>query len=378
MTNDQPHTGARPRPAGIEGSDLPGPFAAGAYARQLHQRLKAFARVQVFGDLVAFRRSGKAVYFELRDEQSDKGGLPCAMWRSTFDRLGLGTLKDVKVVVAGGCEYYPGSATSSPSFQFRVETMRIAGDSDLLAEVERRREALRGEGLLEPQKWLHRPAAPASIGIVTSERGKARGDLLAALRRRGWAGRLVWAFAPVQDRGAAPAIGQACQDLAASAGVDVIIVARGGGSVMDLMAFSDETLCRTVAALSVPVIASVGHHTDRTLMDDVAAVSCSTPTHAAEAAVVTRPDQAHRALKRLAAELVRLGSRTVAEQRRPLEHLSSTVDSHDPTRVLMRGFALVETADGEPVTSVEDASGPVRLRFHDGAVGAVIDDDERS
>ena len=108
--------------------------------------------------------------------------------------------------------------------------------------------------------------------------------MLAGLRRRGWAGRLVWAFAPVQDRHAAPAIARAVQDLAAG-GVDVIVVARGGGSLADLFAFCDETLCRTVALLPVPVIASVGHHTDRTLIDDVAAVSCSTPTHAAETAV---------------------------------------------------------------------------------------------
>ena len=106
-----------------------------------------------------------------------------------------------------------------------------------------------------------------------------------ALRRRGWAGRVVWAFAPVQDRHAAPAVTRALQDLAACAEVDVVIVARGGGSLADLFAFCDETLCRTVALLRVPVIASVGHHTDRTLIDDVAAVSCSTPTHAAEAAV---------------------------------------------------------------------------------------------
>ena len=121
--------------------------------------------------------------------------------------------------------------------------------------------------------------------MVTGEQGKARDDVLAALARRGWAGRLVWAFAPVQDRHAAPAIMRALRDLAAVGGVDVAIVARGGGSLADLLCFCDETLCRTVALLGVPVIASVGHHTDRTLLDDVAAVSCSTPTHAAEAAV---------------------------------------------------------------------------------------------
>ena len=98
----------------------------------------------------------------------------------------------------------------------------------------------------------------------------------------------MWGFAPVQDRHAAPAIARALGDLAAVGEVEVVIVARGGGSLADLLCFCDETLCRTVALLGVPVIASVGHHTDRTLLDDVAAVSCSTPTHAAEAAVGDR------------------------------------------------------------------------------------------
>src|SRR5205085_9862748 len=139
--------------------------------------------------------------------------------------------------------------------------------------------------LFGPQKQLPRPALPRTIGVVTGERGKARDDVLAGLRRRGWAGRLVWAFAPVQDRHAAPKIAAALRELAAIEQVEVVIVARGGGSLADLFAFSDEALCRTVAMLRVPVVSSVGHHTDRTLIDDVAAVSCSTPTHAAEAAV---------------------------------------------------------------------------------------------
>ena len=96
---------------------------------------------------------------------------------------------------------------------------------------------------------------------------------------------MVWAFAPVQDRRAAPAIAAAIQDLAARPEVEAIVVTRGGGSLADLWAFCDETLCRTVAMLRVPVVSAVGHERDSTLIDDVAAVACSTPTHAAEAAV---------------------------------------------------------------------------------------------
>jgi len=126
----------------------------------------------------------------------------------------------------------------------------------------------------------------------------------------------------VQDRRAAPAIGRALQDLAAVGGVDVIVVARGGGSTVDLMAFSDETLCRTVAMLAVPVIASVGHHTDRTLIDDVAAASCSTPTHAAETAVRVDCAEERERMRSAARGLGRCGRRAVVDRARRLSQLA--------------------------------------------------------
>src|ERR671930_2634070 len=277
------HSDDTGRPAGIPGSDLSGPWPVGRYAAALREQLRGFTRVQVFGEVFGFKAGRAKVWFELRD---GAGALPCSMWRDDFDALGLGPLADgVRVVAAGGCDYYPGSRTASPSFSFAVSDVRVAGEGDLLAQLERLRRALHSEGLFEPQKRLPRKALPRVIGVVCGEQGKARDDVLAGLRRRGWAGTVVLAFAPVQDRHAAPRIARALQDLAACEEVDVIVVARGGGSLADLFAFCDETLCRTVALLRVPVISSVGHHTDRTLLDDVAAVTCSTPTHAAEAAV---------------------------------------------------------------------------------------------
>ncbi len=270
----------------VEGSELPGPYAVGEYAAALRVKLRGFARVQLVGEIANLRPPTRArVYFELRDAD---GAIACAMWRNDWDRLGAltTTLADgAQVIVAGGCDYYPGSASASPSFSFSVSTLRVAGEGDLLAQIERRRRALDAEGLLERQRSLPRPLLPRTVGVVCGETGKAREDVLAGLARRGWAGRLVWAFTPVQDRHAAPLIGAALRELSASGEVEVIVVARGGGSPTDLLAFSDELLCRTVALLPVPVIASIGHHTDRTLLDEVAAVSCSTPTHAAEEAV---------------------------------------------------------------------------------------------
>ena len=322
--------GLRDRVEGIPDVDLPGPFPVGAYAAALRARLRKMARVQLIGELVNLRAARARVYFELRDAQ---GAVPCSAWRNDWDALleRTGPLTDgVQVVVAGGCDYYPGTGTSSPSFSFQVTDLRVAGAGDLLARIDRLRKSLHAEGLLEPQKRLVRPLLPRTIGVVTGESGKARDDVLAGLRRRGWGGRVVWAFAPVQDRHAAPAITRALGDLAAVGGVDVVIVARGGGSLADLLCFCDETLCRTVALLSVPVIASVGHHTDRTLLDDVAAVSCSTPTHAAEAAVPLHCGEARAALAREGERLCTHARRAVLtraqllarQARAPAEHVA--------------------------------------------------------
>jgi len=417
-------------PAGIDRCTLPGPYGVGRYAAGLRDFLRERPRVQLFGEVWNLRLSRAKVYFELRDAD---GALPCSMWRTDFDalRLGDGALADgAQVVIAGGLDYYVGSRTSSPAFTFAVSGLRVAGEGDLLAQLDLLRKALDGEGLFAPQKVLRRPALPRTIGVVTGEGGKARDDVLAGLRRRGWQGRLVWAFAPVQDRHAAPRITAALQDLAATGEVDVIVVARGGGSLADLFCFCDETLCRTVALLGVPVIASVGHHTDRTLIDDVAALSCSTPTHAAESAVpvhcaearaevtaVARRLSVHarRALLHRAQTLARLsrapGEHLAGERRRlhqrmreiraaarrRAEHerartarkalvldrkaragagdargatranaLAMALAAHDPARTLERGYALVTDRAGEVVTSAAAAQHAGDVRLRFG------------
>lgn len=434
---------AEPAPSTpLPDSNLPGPYPVGNYAAQLKRRLQEFAQVQLIGEVWGFRTGRARVYFELRDP---RGALPCSMWRNDFEALGITLSDGLRIVVGGGCDYYPGSSTSSPAFSFAVSELRIAGEGDLLAQLERLRRRLAAEGLFEPQKRLPRPPLPKTIGVVTGERGKARHDVLAGLRRRGWEGRVVWAFAPVQDRHAAGAIAAALRELAAVPEVEVAIVARGGGSLADLFAFCDEGLCRTVALLRVPVIASVGHHTDRTLIDDVAAISCSTPTHAAEAAVpidcgVARAEMTARAtrlsgharraildrartlghlaraphqhvarhrrhLHQLLRELRASANRTrergrsrasvhllvlgraadrarsseQVKRRRELDRLALALAAHDPERTLARGYALVEDRAGQPLASARAAreAQDVRLRFHDAAVDAVVDGEER-
>ena len=310
---------------------LPGPFAVGTYARKLQGWMRERARVQLIGEVTGVGRSKVQAYFELRDGE---GAIPCAIWLNDLEKAGLGdgALRDgAEVVIAGGLDYYPGGGQASPNFCFRATHVRLAGEGDLIARLEALRKQLRAEGLFELQKQLHRPALPKAIGVVTAETGAARRDLLAGLERRGWGGTVVWGFAPVQDRHAAPAIGRALQDLAARPEVEAIVVTRGGGSLADLWAFCDETLCRTVALLRVPVISAVGHERDKTLIDDVAAVACSTPTHAAVAAVPLDCLAAREGLERCASALRRAGEGAIGSRSRHLGALA-----RGPARALQR------------------------------------------
>ena len=324
--SQQLHSEAR-ETAAVPG--YPGPYAVGRYANRLREWMRERARVCLIGEVTGVRiGAGPNVYFELRDAD---GAMPCAMWRTDFDRLGLHAdeLRDgVEVVAAGGPDFYPGSASASPRFAFRVQELRLAGEGDLLARLARLRRQLATEGLFEPQKELRRPLLPRRIGVVTAEGSAARRDFLAGLERRSWRGTLVWGYAPVQDRRAAPAIAAAIRDLAAYARVDAIVVTRGGGSIADLWAFCDETLCRTVALTPVPVISAVGHDVDRTLIDDVAALCCSTPTHAAEAAVGIDCEAAERALRSAAVDVHAAGRRAVVTRARELAGRSRAPREH--------------------------------------------------
>src|SRR3954449_3677993 len=316
-----------PQQTGIQG--FPGPYEVGRYARALRDQLRAFAHVALIGEAINVRIGrGPQIYFELRDGD---GGIPCAMWRTDFDKCGMrpDDLRDgAEIVIAGGCDFYPGGAKASPQFSFRVTEMRHAGEGDLLARLDRLRRQLASEGLFERQKQLRIAVLPRTIGVVTAEGSAARRDFLAGLERRGWSGRIVWGYAPVQDRRAAGAITKAISNLALLRDVETIVVTRGGGSISDLWAFCDESLCRTVALLGTPVISAVGHEVDRTLIDDVSAECCSTPTHAAEVAVRVDCGAAREQLTRDATRLDVSGRNAVVTRAKHLAALSRAPRDH--------------------------------------------------
>ncbi len=144
--------------ASAAASQLPGPFPVGTYAGRLRAQLRGFTRVQLTGEVFGVSRSRVRIYFELRDAQ---GAIQCSMWRDDFEALGVPLADGLEVVVGGGCDYYVGNSTSSPSFHFAVSELRIAGEGDLLAELERRRRRLHADGLFEPQKRLATTVAAA-------------------------------------------------------------------------------------------------------------------------------------------------------------------------------------------------------------------------
>src|SRR5690349_12615109 len=248
--------------------------------------MKRRARVSLIGEVTGLSRSKAQAYFELRDAE---GAIPCAIWLNDLEKLGLpeqGLRDGAEVVIGGGPDYYRGGAQASPAFYFRATQIRLAGEGDLLARLEALRKQLRAEGLFELQRQLTRPRLPKRIGVVTAESGAARRDLLAGFERRGWRGTVVWAFAPVQDRYAAPAIAAAVQGLAAQPEVETI---------------------------------------------DVAAVACSTPTHAAEAAVPLDLHAAGGDLARRAGALRRAAAGAIAARTPHLVALA-----RGPARALRR------------------------------------------
>jgi exodeoxyribonuclease VII large subunit len=347
--------------------DLPGPFPVGRYARKLEEEMRRRARVSLIGEVTGLSRSKAQAYFELRDNE---GAVPCTIWLNELEKLELpeqGLRDGTEVVIAGGPDYYRGSAQSSPSFSFRATHIRLAGEGDLLARLDALRKQLKAEGLFELQKQLARPLLPGTIGVVTAETGAARRDLLAGLERRGWRGTVVWAFVPVQDRHAAPAIASAMQGLAAQPEVETIVVTRGGGSLADLWAFCDETLCRTVAMLRVPVISAVGHERDATLIDDVAAVACSTPTHAAEAAVPLDCLAARASLDRAVASLRRVADGAVPARTPHLVALA-----RGPARALRRERLALNQKTRE-IRAASERGIAERLGFQRRLVSVVVE-----
>jgi exodeoxyribonuclease VII large subunit len=267
-----------------------------------------FGRIRVRGEVTELKKypSGH-IYFSLKDEGGKIAGV---VWKFSVPRLGMVPENGVEVIATGKISSYG----ERSSYQLIVERMEYAGAGALLARIEALRARLASEGLFDAERKRVLPVLPRVIGVVSSERGAVIQDIRTTIARRFPRSLLLWPV-PVQGEGAAERIAAAIAgfDAMAAGGVvprpDVLIVARGGGSLEDLMAFNDERVLRAAAACRIPLISAVGHETDTTLIDYVSDRRAPTPTAAAEIAIPALADlQADIAQKaaRLAGALNRL------------------------------------------------------------------------
>ena len=291
---------------------------------ELSQALKRvvegeFAWVSVRGEVSGFKRAASGhLYFALKDADAV---LDAVCWRGVAGRLGITPEDGLEVVVTGKISTYPGRSR----YQIVVERLELSGAGALLALLEARKKALADDGLFDEARKQVLPYLPETIGVVTSPTGAVIRDILHRIEERFPRRVLVWPVL-VQGTGAAEQIAAAIAGfnrLDAGGSVprpDVVIVARGGGSLEDLWAFNEEAVVRAAAASAIPLISAVGHETDVTLIDLAADRRAPTPTAAAEMAVPVRADL----MERMQTLEHRLGAsfrRLIAERRARIEGL---------------------------------------------------------
>jgi exodeoxyribonuclease VII large subunit len=250
----------------------------------------AFGYVRVRGEISGYRgpHSSGHAYFSLKDE---KARLEAVVWRSAFGKLKFKPEEGLEVVASGRLTTFPGSS----KYQIVIESLEPAGAGALMALLEQRRKALAAEGLFDDARKKPLPYLPRVIGVVTSPTGAVIRDILHRLTDRFPVHVVVW---PVRVQGETSAAEVAAaiagfNALTADSTVkrpDVLIVARGGGSLEDLWSFNEEVVVRAAAASAIPIVAAVGHETDWTLIDHVADRRAPTPTAAAEMAVPVRSE----------------------------------------------------------------------------------------
>lgn len=247
----------------------------------------AFGNVRVRGEISGFRgqhASGHA-YFSLKDE---KARIEAVIWRGSFSKLKFQPEEGMEVIVTGKLTTFPGSS----KYQIVIEQMEPAGAGALMALLEERKRRLAAEGLFSNERKQLLPFLPKIIGVVTSPTGAVIRDIIHRISDRFPLHVIVWPVR-VQGEGSGAEVAAAVTGFNALEGAlrpDVIIVARGGGSLEDLWGFNDEVVVRAVAASEIPVISAVGHETDWTLIDLAADVRAPTPTGAAEIAVPVKAD----------------------------------------------------------------------------------------
>ena len=366
------------------------------------------------------RRPGlNTVFMTLRDTVADIS-IPVTCSRTLFDGLNPPLVEGASVVVHAKPSYYPNRGTLS----LYARDIRMVGLGELLARLERRRQLLAAEGLFDAALKRQLPFLPGTVGLVTAPGSAAERDVLENARRRWPAVVFETAYAAMQGQRSAAEVIEAVERLDRNPAVDVIVVARGGGAVEDLLPFSDEGLIRAVAKIRTPLVSAIGHEPDQPLLDLVADVRASTPTDAAKLVVpdvVEELRQVTRARERLRGNLAGWLTREQAgldalrsrpaladprtlvdarleeidqlrdRARRTLSHALDRAGDDighqrararalSPLATLQRGYAVLQDADGHVLTSIEGvaAQQQISVRVADGRIHATTTSTEET
>jgi exodeoxyribonuclease VII large subunit len=385
------------------------PLPVRVVAKAVHDWVARLGRVWVEGQVTQLSRRPGTVFLTLRDPVADVSvTVTCS--RAVCEQAQLS--EGARVVVHAKPDFYLSRGTLS----LAATDIRPVGVGELLARLERLKGVLRSEGLFDPARKRPLPFLPRVVGLVTGRASAAERDVLENARRRWPAVRFDVREVAVQGHLAVEQVVDALRSLDRAPEVDVIVLARGGGSVEDLLPFSDEGLCRAVAACLTPVVSAIGHEPDSPLVDLVADVRCSTPTDAGKRVVpdvaeeLARVSQLRDRARRVAVGTVRTEQARLDHVRsRPcladplslvtgreaeahalrdrarrsldarleraasdLDHTRARVVALSPQATLDRGYAVVQTGDGRVVRAPDDAppGTALRLRLAEGEVAA--------
>ncbi|MEN3312174.1 MAG: exodeoxyribonuclease large subunit [Actinomycetota bacterium] len=365
-------------------------YAVAAFNRGVAEWLQRLPTVWVEGEVTELRRNARwqSVFFTLKDP-NDGACLGVTIARNRFDALRLDLTDGERVHVFGRPELFEARG----DFRMRALSIERFGLGDHLAALERLKKKLAAEGVFERKRPL--PFLPRKVGLVTGNDAAAKKDVLATISSRFPAARIVVAETLVQGPLAANAMIEALHAITASPEVDVVVLARGGGSFEDLLPFSDEKLVRAIATCAVPIVSAVGHEQDNPLCDFAADARASTPTAAARlvvpdaAELLARLDRTRSGLARGARGVVghrrerlvhahdrlrRAPSLAVERKRARLEHAAGRLRALSPRATLERGYAIVRTHDEIIRTTSAVSSGDeVEVEVADGRFGARVE-----
>ncbi|MFC7219959.1 exodeoxyribonuclease VII large subunit [Streptomyces polyrhachis] len=391
------------------------PLPVGEVSRKIGGWIDRLGAIWVEGQITQLsRRPGAGVVFlTLRDPSHDVS-LTVTCYRQVFDAVADVVGEGSRIVLLAKPVWY----APNGSLSLRAAEIRLVGMGELLARLEQLKKSLAAEGLFAPERKKPLPFLPRRIGLVTGRASAAERDVLETARQRWPAVRFEVRAVAVQGVHAVPQVVKAVQELDGHAEVDVIIVARGGGSVEDLLPFSDEALIRAVAACRTPVVSAIGHEPDNPLLDYVADLRSRTPTHAAKDTVpdvgeererigqlrdralrvvagrlereerglrdwTSRPSLAHpyglvEGRSEEVAALLARGRRTwghlLERAGSELEHTRARVVALSPAATLRRGYAVLQRADGAAVRAPGEveAGEALRARVAEGELAVVV------